>query len=90
MPGVGWALGLCRSTAWTVLQTDHKNSGLTSAVINCMLAAPKLPPAVRAKVLEYVTEKSEGLYGHCPKQRHRFLAKLSARVHKAQSTRPRP
>jgi hypothetical protein len=79
------ALGLCRSTAWTVLQAGHKTSGLTRAVLNCMLAAPKLPPPVRAKVLEYIAEKSEGLYGHSPKQRRRFRAALSARVVKSQS-----
>jgi hypothetical protein len=72
------ALGLCRSTTWTLLQARHKTSGLTQAVLNCMLAAPKLPPAVRAKILEYVAAKSEGLYGHSPQQRRRFLDGLSA------------
>jgi hypothetical protein len=71
------ALGLCRSTAWTVLQANHKSSGLSAAVISRMLAAPKLPPIVRAKILEYIEEKGAGLYGHCPKQRRRFVAALS-------------
>ena len=60
------ALGLGRSTAWTVLRADHKASGLTAAVLQRMLAAPKLPDAVRAKLLEYLAEKSAGLYGHAP------------------------
>jgi hypothetical protein len=73
------ALGPCRSTAWTVLQADHKASGLSAAVLQRMLAAPKLPNAVREKLLEYLAEKSAGLYGHCASQRRRFLAALSVR-----------
>jgi hypothetical protein len=38
------ALGLSRSTAWTVRKTSHKASGLTASIINRMLAAPELPP----------------------------------------------
>ena len=72
------ALGLCRSTAWTVLRADHKASGLSAAVIERMLAAPKLPEAVREKLQEYVAEKSAGLYGHCANRRRKFLAALSA------------
>src|SRR4249919_1904397 len=72
------ALGLARSTAWTVLQADHKASGLTAAVLQRMLAAPKLPDAVHKKLLEYLAEKSAGLYGHCANQRRRFLAALAA------------
>ena len=34
------ALGLGRSTAWTILQANHKNSGLSATVIIRMLAAP--------------------------------------------------
>jgi hypothetical protein len=73
------ALGLCRSTAWTVLQADHKASGLSAAVLQRMLAAPKLPNAVREKLLEYLAEKSAGHYGHCASQRRKFLAALSVR-----------
>jgi hypothetical protein len=79
------ALGLARSTAWTVLQADHKASGLTAAVIQRMLAAPKLPDPVREKLLEYVAEKSAGLYGHCANQRRRFLAALSVRCVRAET-----
>jgi hypothetical protein len=81
----GNALGLCRSTAWFVLQADHKNSGLTATVVDRILAAPHLPQAVHDKILEYVAEKSAGLYGHCPKQRRRFLGALSARVARVQN-----
>ena len=69
-------LGLGRSTAWSILPAGHKNSGLSAAVIKRMLAAPELPPAVHQKLLEYVAEKSAGLYGHCPQQRRKFLSVL--------------
>ena len=80
------ALGLCRSTTWTMLKANYKASGLSATIINRMLAAPQLPPLVRAKVLEYVEEKAAGLYGHSKTQRRRFTARLSvARVALAQT-----
>jgi hypothetical protein len=71
------ALGLCRSTAWTILKANHKASGLSAAVINSMLAAPRLPCLVRDKILEYIDEKTDGSYGHNKTQVHRFTARLS-------------
>ena len=71
------ALGLSRSTTWTLLQANHKTSGLSAAVINRMLAQPELPSAVHAKILEYVEEKSAGIYGHSPRQVRRFTERLS-------------
>src|SRR4051812_41731990 len=56
-------LGLPRSTVWTIRRGSHKASGLSASIINRMLAAPTLPPLVRAKILEYVQEKAAGLYG---------------------------
>ena len=53
-------LGLSRSTVWTLLKANHKNSGLSAAVVNRMLSAPQLPALVRAKIIEYLEEKSEG------------------------------
>jgi hypothetical protein len=73
------ALGLCRSTAWTILRANHKTSGLSAAIINRMLAAPRLPPLVRATILEYVEEKLAGSYGHSTKQLRRFTAGLITR-----------
>ena len=64
------ALGLSRTTAWTILKANHKASGLSAAVINSMLAAPRLPALVRDKILEYIDEKAEGSYGH---NRHRSV-----------------
>jgi hypothetical protein len=79
------ALGLGRSTAWTVLRADHKASGLTGAVLERMLAAPKLPDIDHEKLLEYIAKKSAGLYGHCASQRRRFLAALSVRCVRAEA-----
>lgn len=71
------ALGLGRSTAWTILKANHKASGLSAAIINRMLAAPRLPALVRAKILEYIDEKIAGVYGHNKVQLRRFSTRLS-------------
>ena len=71
------ALGLSRSTTWTILKGTHKASGLSASIILRMLAAPQLPPLVRSKILEYVEEKAAGLYGGSSAQRHGFTARLS-------------
>ena len=71
------ALGLPRSTAWTILKTCHKSYGLSAAVIERMLRSSKLPPRARAILVEYVEEKSFGLYGGCRKQQQRFAVRLS-------------
>jgi hypothetical protein len=74
------ALGLPRSTAWTVLAAQHKGSGLSAEVVARMLAAPNLPDGPHQRLLEYIAEKVAGLYGHCGKQRLRFLDGLSGRL----------
>jgi hypothetical protein len=71
------ALGLSRSTTWTILKGNHKASGLSASIISRMLAAPQLPPLARSKILEYVEEKAAGLYGGSRAQRRRFAARLS-------------
>jgi hypothetical protein len=70
------ALGLARSTAWTLRKANHKASGLSASIINQMLSAPHLPPLVRAKILEYIQEKADGLYGGSESQRRRFVARV--------------
>jgi hypothetical protein len=85
------ALGLARSTAWTVLQANHKSSGLSATVINRMLSSRHLPPLVRATILEYVDEKAAGMYGHGKMQIRRFSSRLAdrriahARTHSAEN-----
>ena len=73
------ALGLNRSTTWTLLKANHKNSGLSAAVISRMLSAPQLPAPVRAKIIEYIKERSEGFYGHRKLPLRRFTRTLSVK-----------
>src|SRR6516165_10644126 len=70
------ALGLPRSTTWKILKGDHKASGLSAMVISRMLSEPRLPPIVRTKILEYVREKTDGLYGHGKRELLIFSARI--------------
>ena len=55
------ALGVHRSTAWTIMRTKHKLDRLSLKTTNRMLASPELPPSVRLVVLRYVMERSDDL-----------------------------
>jgi hypothetical protein len=44
------ALGVCRSTAWTIVKSKHKVGGLSEKVRQKMLRNPKLPPLVRKEL----------------------------------------
>jgi hypothetical protein len=57
-------LGVCRATAWVVLNRDKRN-GPSAGVIKRILSSPNVPPAVRRKVEEYIEDRVGGLYGHC-------------------------
>ena len=70
------ALGLSRSTTWTIIKGNHKGSGLSTAIVSRMLSAPNLHPLVRRKVLEYIEEKCAGLYGTTRNCRPRFNERL--------------
>jgi predicted DNA-binding transcriptional regulator AlpA len=70
------ALGLSRSTTWTILRANHKASGLSAATINRMLSAPQLPALVRMQILAYIEEKRAGRYCHNRAQVSRFVARL--------------
>jgi hypothetical protein len=70
------ALGLSRSTTWTIIAGKHKASGLSATIIKRMLQKPGLPPVVRTAVVEYVAEKAAGRYGHSKTQLRRFSARL--------------
>jgi len=70
------ALGLSRSTTWTILKAKHKNYGLSASIINRILQKPKLNKFVRAKMIEYVQEKASGHYGHNKTQLRRFKERL--------------
>jgi uncharacterized protein YjbJ (UPF0337 family) len=73
-------LGLSRSTTWTILNANHKGSGLSVAITNRILAAPRLPQPVRSVLVEYAGEKAAGLYGGSMAQRRQFAARLSINV----------
>ena len=70
------ALGLPRSTAWSVLRGCHKNSGISASVITRILASSQLPIAARQRLLEYIEEKIAGIYGHSDRPRRKFAANL--------------
>jgi hypothetical protein len=72
------ALGLSRSTAWTVLSGSHKSSGLSATTLNRMLAAPLLGKRARAKILHYIAEKRAGHYGTSKLNLRRFDQRLEA------------
>ena len=57
------ALGLPRSTMWTILTAEHKGYGISAKIISRMLNSEQLPRLVRAKIMEYAQEKAAGLYG---------------------------
>ena len=71
------ALGLSRSTTWTILKAKHKNYGLSAALINRVLAKPDLNSRVRSKIIEYIREKAAGSYGHNHTQLRRFIDLLA-------------
>jgi hypothetical protein len=71
------ALGIGRSTTWTILKAAHKSSGLSAGLIERILQSPQLPPEVRATVLQYAEAKAVGAYGHNPAQRQKFCVRLS-------------
>jgi hypothetical protein len=71
------ALGLGRSTTWTILKSNHKGSGLSAKIINRVLANKQLPRLVRARILEYVEDKATGRHGHSAKLRRKFITALS-------------
>ena len=55
------ALGVCRSTAWTIVRAKHKLDRLSAKTTNQMLSNPSLPATVRSLVEKYVLERSDNL-----------------------------
>ena len=69
-------LSLPRSTTWSVLHGNHKKSGLSAALLGRMLKSPRLPPSIRAKIIEYIEAKVAGELGHNKIQQRRFRARV--------------
>lgn len=70
------ALGLSRSTTWTIIAGKHKASGLSASTITRILQSCETPAAVRTIMVEYVAAKAAGSYGHTKAQRRRFSSRL--------------
>jgi hypothetical protein len=58
------ALGLARSTAYTIIKCQHKQGRLSRRVLAKMLSHPGLPQRVRAVLQEYSSE-TEALPPNC-------------------------
>jgi hypothetical protein len=80
-------LGLSRSSTWTILNRNHKASGLSASVINRIMRSRALPTAARDKLEEYVQEKLMGKYGH-PRQRLRRFRHQLLSVPDAATSQP--
>jgi len=52
------ALGLKRSTTWTLMRCKHKVDRLHRGTIDTMLLNPELPTPVRQVLLNYVEQRS--------------------------------
>jgi hypothetical protein len=72
---------LSRSTAWAVLQADHKSSGLSASVISRILRSQELPPTGRRVIEEYIHERLLGAYGHTITAIMRFRVQLGYPMH---------
>ena len=70
------ALGLGRSTTWSILRAGHKATGLTGSIIRRILSSAELPPAARGVIEEYVAQKLAGAYGHDKKQLRKFQERV--------------
>jgi hypothetical protein len=53
------ALGIHRSTTWTIIKNKHKLGRLSAKTTSRILANPETPPSVRAVVLRYLSERGE-------------------------------
>ena len=76
LDGQAAALGLSRSTAWTIIKATHKSSGLSATTLKRVLSAPGLHPHVRGKILEYIEERKDGRYGNTGNSLRRFNQRL--------------
>jgi hypothetical protein len=52
------ALGIHRSTAWTIVKTKHKLGRLSTKTTKRILANPATPASVRAIIQRYLAERS--------------------------------
>jgi hypothetical protein len=74
-------LRLSKSTAWAILQAQHKSSGLSASVINRILRSQELPQNARRAIEEYVHQKLLGAYGHTTSALMQFRRQLRYPMH---------
>ena len=72
-----FALGVIRSTAWTLLNGD-KRVGPSAKLTRRILASPHLPRSVRHKLKEYIEAKIRGVFGHGEQSRKRWARNFEA------------
>jgi hypothetical protein len=53
------ALGLHRSTAWTIVKAKHKLGRLNAKTARRILANPDTPPHVRSVIQKYLAERPD-------------------------------
>ena len=53
------ALGVHRSTAWTIITGKHKVGRLSAKTIDRILSNPQTPPPVRMVIQQYVDKRFE-------------------------------
>ena len=62
------ALGLHRTTTWTIIKNKHKLGRLSTKTIERIIANPETPPLVRSAIQDYIAEKTRdgeySLNGH--------------------------
>jgi hypothetical protein len=68
-------LGLCRSSTWVFLNRNRR-VGPSATVLERILTSPKLPPAARQKIKEYIQCKIAGHYGHSERTRKHFAMRF--------------
>jgi hypothetical protein len=52
------ALGIARSTTWTIIKNKRKQGRLNIRTVERILANPETPPSVRAAIQGYLAEPS--------------------------------
>ena len=76
------ALGLHRSTTWTIIKAKHKLGRLSTKTTDRILANPETPPPVRAAIGQYLAERSDILAQRNSKMKEQH-ANPNSQIHSA-------
>jgi hypothetical protein len=82
------ALGLSRSTTWTIIKATHKKLRAFCENTQAHAFRPGLHLLVRRKVLEYIEERNDGRYGSTRNCLRRFNQRLGVRRAEADGWSP--